>query len=334
MAWIDRSRERDPQWEQYHVSQPHVGEGRRNPWLAAIQALAPAIRQYVEHKRADEVANRVLNMEQPPRAESVDPSLQGDPATRPQTGGANELQAQQIYQRYQDHEQQRAEHAQDRQPDTAMDDLKYEHLYRQVHPEEFPQSRRGTNGKYPVTMPDGSVIYVTGNAAAKMGLQNGGGQRSKELGVTLDELNTPDYVRYQDINGAQLSPEKAEADPDKAYAIAPGKHQMPYKQWKVASGLFRKAQGEPAKLYQEAVGLSQSAPSSSPAGLNRNPGEARALTPEDYNLVPPAAKPDNNLKAAPGASKENPVSVTDEKQAEALPPGTFFRTPKGQIRRR
>jgi hypothetical protein len=103
--------------------QPH------DKWAAIIKQIAPAIKQYVDQKRADEIANEVLNMETPPRAEAVDPSIQGAPATAPARGGANWLKAQQLYQQHLDS-----------QPDTATDDLNYQILWNKAHPDEQADS--------------------------------------------------------------------------------------------------------------------------------------------------------------------------------------------------
>lgn len=136
---------------------PHI-QPRQNQWAEALKQIAPAVMAYLKQRKNDEIANQVQNMMQPPRAESVDPSLQGAPATRPQTGGVDAMQAQQMYQKLQD--QQAAN-----TPDTAMNDLQYQHLYRQTYPEQFPQS--SPKGKYAVQGPDGQTYYVTGNAALR-----------------------------------------------------------------------------------------------------------------------------------------------------------------------
>lgn len=116
----------------------HAPTVPRNQLADAIAHIAPELAQYFKQKRQDEIANALMNQEQPPRAESVDPSLQGAPATQPFNGGAAGLQVHQMYQKYLNDQQ-------DRQnantPDTAMDDLNYQAKYRQVHPEEFqPQA--------------------------------------------------------------------------------------------------------------------------------------------------------------------------------------------------
>src|SRR4051812_33820259 len=56
-------------------------------------ALSPVISSYIKGRRSDAVANEIMNMQQPPRAEAVDSSLQGDPATSPFSGGAQAYQA-------------------------------------------------------------------------------------------------------------------------------------------------------------------------------------------------------------------------------------------------
>jgi len=84
---------------------------RPNAYAEAVKQWLPALKEYMAQKRADEIANQYLNMENPPRAESVDPSLQGAPATAPNTGGTNAYKAHLLYQNYLNN-----------QPDTATDD--------------------------------------------------------------------------------------------------------------------------------------------------------------------------------------------------------------------
>jgi hypothetical protein len=71
---------------------------RYNPYEEAIKAIEPAIKEYLAQKKADDIANQYLNMQNPPRAEAVDPSLQGAPATAPQAGGVDAYKAHQLYQ--------------------------------------------------------------------------------------------------------------------------------------------------------------------------------------------------------------------------------------------
>lgn len=75
---------------------------RRPGWEDVIKSLPPVIRDYLQKKRTDDIANLMRNMEQPPRAESVDPSLQGAPATRPFRGGSEGLKLNDLYQEHLD----------------------------------------------------------------------------------------------------------------------------------------------------------------------------------------------------------------------------------------
>jgi hypothetical protein len=67
-----------------------------------VQQNAPAVAAYLKEKNLDKVANALMNSENAPRAEAVDPSLQNvggfGPATRPFTGGAMALAQQDMIQ--------------------------------------------------------------------------------------------------------------------------------------------------------------------------------------------------------------------------------------------
>lgn len=210
---------------------------RRNQWADAIAKIAPQVMAYLKQKKQDEIANALMNMEQPPRAEAVDPSLQGAPATRPFTGGADGFKVHQMYQDFMNKQQDRQYELQSRQPDTQMDDLDYQIKYRQAHPEEFPEKA----SEY-VNTPQGRMT------AHQWAVIQEGQRKSQAKGIgglTLDQLNQPDYVRYEDANGNQLSTDQANADPEHAFARPPGaKGATPYKQWNAAAQMFRDAQSK------------------------------------------------------------------------------------------
>lgn len=237
--WLPQSYGRDPgeiaAAAGMSVRAGHPVTAQRNQLADAIAKIAPGVMAYLKQKKQDAIANELMNMEQPPRAESVDPSLQGAPATQPFTGGQQGYQAHQMYQKYLNDQQ-------DRQnantPDTAMDDLQYQHAYRLAHPEEFPDKPNGPqyvntpNGR--MTAHEASVIQRDQNKANARGVG----------GLTLDQLNQPGYVRYEDKDGNVRSNEEAQADPEGTFAVPPGaKQRTPYTQWNSAADLFRKAQG-------------------------------------------------------------------------------------------
>ena len=120
-----------------------------NQWEEALAKVLPAIKDYIQKKKSDEIANQLQNMYQPPRAEAVDPRMQGLPATMPFTGGADQFQVAEMYRKTQ-------EAAEDRE-------LNRRHKEAQINRKgEF-----GSSGypRYPVTLPDGRTILVTGNQA-------------------------------------------------------------------------------------------------------------------------------------------------------------------------
>jgi hypothetical protein len=121
-----------------------------NQWLEALNQVAPVIREYIQKKKSDEIANQLMNMQQPPRAEAVD-YPQGIPATDPFTGGADQMQVNQAYQAYLDKQQEEAQQ-------SRLTEAKIKNL-----------NEPGRNGvqRYPVRLPDGRSIDVTGNEALR-----------------------------------------------------------------------------------------------------------------------------------------------------------------------
>lgn len=274
---------------------------RRNPFAEAIKAIAPQVAAYLKQKKLDEIANSFQNMVNPPRAGAVDsnaydPSLaasqglgnyqeggdspqsyardsQGPPATKPYQGGAEGNAANQLYQKYL--AQQEAAKS-----DTATNDLNYQVLYRKAHPEEFPDKTTGpqyvNTDQGRMTAHEASVIRRDQNKITSRGVG----------GLTLDQLNQPDYVRYEDKDGNQISTEQANANPENAFAVPPNaKQRTPYKQWTSAADLFRQAQGRAGG--QPAPTLQGSGPTTNKTPVQvSTPEEANALTPGTYYLTP------------------------------------------------
>lgn len=115
----------------------------------AFSTLAPALKDYLEKKKNDEIANQLMNMESAKRAEPVmnngqyvsgGPGMDasgvadfntslGFPGTSktPDRGGTAGYKMQKLYQDYLNN-----------QPDTATDDLNYQILWNKAHPDEAP----------------------------------------------------------------------------------------------------------------------------------------------------------------------------------------------------
>lgn len=230
---------------------------RRNPLVDALKNISPELKEYFKRKRQDAIANQLQNMINPPRAGAVDqnsydPSLAasqglgnyqegGDspdsynldsvspPTTQPYRGGAEGNAANQLYQKYL--AQQEAAKS-----DTATNDLNYQVLYRKAHPEEFPDKMTGpqyvNTDQGRMTAHEASVIQRDQNKANARGVG----------GLTLDQLNQPGYVRYEDKDGNVRSTEEAQADPEGTFAVPPGaKQRTPFTQWNSAADLYRKA---------------------------------------------------------------------------------------------
>jgi hypothetical protein len=86
-----------------------------NQWLEALKEVAPAITNYIQRKKSDEIANQLLRDTGAPQ--------------QYQDKGAMGLQAwNQLHQ------------FQESQPDTATDDLNYLKLWQQTHPDESPDT--------------------------------------------------------------------------------------------------------------------------------------------------------------------------------------------------
>lgn len=85
-----------------------------NQWLDALKQIAPEIKDYIQKKKSDEIANMYLNQVQSPFAGQ----------------GADAVKYQQLYQQNQMD-----------QPDTATDDLNYLKLWQQTHPDEYPDAQ-------------------------------------------------------------------------------------------------------------------------------------------------------------------------------------------------
>jgi hypothetical protein len=123
-----------------------------NQWLELLKQVAPVIKDYIQQKKSDEIANQLMNMQQPPRAEAIG-YPQGPPATDPFTGGAEQYKVQNAYQAYLD--KQRDEERKDKLVDARISNL------------NEPPSSRNRVERYPVQLPDGRTIEVTGNEALK-----------------------------------------------------------------------------------------------------------------------------------------------------------------------
>lgn len=122
-----------------------------NQWLELIKQVAPVIKEYIQKKKSDEIANQLMNMQQPPRAEAIGYD-QGAPATMPFTGGAEQMKVNQAYQAYLD--KQRQDEQKSRLTEAQITHLKQPAASSRI-------------ARYPVRLPDGRTIEVTGNEALR-----------------------------------------------------------------------------------------------------------------------------------------------------------------------
>lgn len=186
MSWITPSR--DPTYAELAARESiHGGGGisanllqRKRTWQDdlsdAVKAVAPQVAKYLQTKKSDAIANQLMNMEQPPRAASMDqygatydPALAKDQglvfnptatkfepdATQPFTGGADQFKVRNMYQSYLDQQQ--------------LDQTKAAQEERKGRLDEANIARINAPGdpKYNVQLPDGRIINVTGNEAAQ-----------------------------------------------------------------------------------------------------------------------------------------------------------------------
>lgn len=145
---------------------------RPNPYAEAIKQIAPALKEYLAQKRADEIANQYLNMEQPPRAAAIDPSAY-DPqlalrqglnsqtapqATAPNTGGERAYKADVLYRSLLNEQQDRAQK-------TAS--AHWQDVYHQAQANKLNADAAAPDDRIEITLPDGRIAKVTPNEAAQ-----------------------------------------------------------------------------------------------------------------------------------------------------------------------
>lgn len=151
-----------------HLVQPH------NQWADIFKTLAPAIKDYMDKRKADQIANEVLNMQNPPRAAAVDqygatydPALaksQGldsatDPmATAPATGGQQQYKAQALFKAYQDQ--------QDKDKEDSVKQY-WQNKVMEAHANQLQANADAPDNRVEITLPDGRKAMVTGNEAAQ-----------------------------------------------------------------------------------------------------------------------------------------------------------------------
>lgn len=151
-----------------YLLQPH------NTIADAFKVLAPAIKDYLDKKKNDEIANQLMNMEQPPRAEAVDqygasydPALakrQGllsatEPRPTPAAhGGADAYKAQKLYQDY----------ISKQQADQSQSTNDYwTNKVKEAQFNKYNADANAPDDRIEVILPDGRKAKVTPNEAAQ-----------------------------------------------------------------------------------------------------------------------------------------------------------------------
>lgn len=144
---------------------------RHDPYAEIFKTLAPAIKDYLQQQKSDQIANELMNMENPPRAEAVDPSLQGAPATAPAHGGQQAYKAQKLYQDY----------ISKQQADQSQSTNDYwTNKVKETQANKYQADANAPDDRVEITLPDGRTTRVTPNEAAQYLKPRAGQQDSIE----------------------------------------------------------------------------------------------------------------------------------------------------------
>jgi len=282
MAWLNpggRTAAEFPLSVQGHGTIPAYLLHPQNQVADLIAKVAPALKAYLDKKRNDEIANEVMNMETPPRAEAVDSSLQGVPATAPATGGADQFKARQMYQTILDKQQ--ADQSQSTS-EYWKNKVMEAQANRYQADAETPDSHVP---RYPVTLPDGSTVYVTGNEAARYNRPTRGATVKPDpwenaIPVARGRLDEKGQFTNQ-YTGAESG--------DQVKLLTPGGYQMvvPWSAYQARSQRFSGAKAFQDRQSQatelpppDLPALEEQQPTTPPAGKTLDAGTAKAILAE------------------------------------------------------
>lgn len=261
---------------------PHLLQ-RRDIWGEIIKQIAPAVRDYMDKKRADDIANTVLNMEQPPRAQPIDqfgatydPQLaatqglysQTEPqATPPATGGTRRLAALKAYQ--------------DFTRQNANDELNRKLKEAQADHYSAIGTNRTTLPRYPVTLDDGSTVYVTGNQALSEDRRRTAPSKDSMAAIDRDIMAETGY-HLSDLNNALRA--DVNDDGSATLTLADGKTQVTMRKElrdsiEARYGALQQRQTPASTLYKQAQGGAAPAPQTTPKPANGEADQIKA----DYN---------------------------------------------------
>lgn len=206
MAWYElpQGRTAAEMASMYHVPvydiPAHLVRSNNNgeQWSEAVRALSGAIGQYLLRQRNDEIANQLMEQH-----------------------GITGVKGEEGLRQY-----------------MALKQFENENALDQARLAKLTGGGGGGGGGgsgrsyYPVTLPDGGSVNVTGNALLRyMGKQSQ--KMDKYLGMTPELATAPGYARYIDPSGKQISTEEAELNPDEVKVDVPGyPHVLTYRQYK------------------------------------------------------------------------------------------------------
>lgn len=196
-----------------------------NQWEELLKTVAPLVRDYIQKKKSDEIANQLQNMYQPPRAEAVDPRLQGLPATVPFTGGADQFRVLEMYRKQMESEEDR--------------ELNRRSKWAQIN-------ARGES-RVPVEI-EGQTYHVTPNEALRhfdrvrtsTGKTDPATKFNKDVesdyGLTAEDISDigATDIDFYDASGNVLTQEKVSESPKDAWVMGKAGDKtvrVPYQEW-------------------------------------------------------------------------------------------------------
>lgn len=301
MNWQPDNRERTAA-EIQAAWQPHVGsmpslQYHEPGWAKSLRQLPGEVSAYLKQKRNNEIANNLLKLGGAPE------ELQGQ--------GTEGLKGYRLWQQMQI-DQEAA------QPDTAMNDLQYQHLYQQTHPDEFPQSGKAMT---PYQQEHLRIMQERENR-----ISGKTQQPSTPYGLSNDEMNRPGYVTYWDADRKKQLPSD---DP----GLGQGFAEIPQKSGKSKMVPYQQYESS-VKAYKEGLQPTPTQEQADKTDLG-GAGTGKDSIPSQYLRPDSAVAPTPQDRGAGGPTlKQTPVQVQSIEEAKKLPPGTPFLDPNGVLRKR
>lgn len=330
MSWLNYSGHTPAELQsgyQLHGGQlPASLFNRPDPWGEAMKAIAPAIKDYIHKKKNDEIANALMNMEQPPRAQAVDPSLQGAPATQPFTGGAEGFKLHNAYQTYLDQQQEDAVKSASEERKARLDEANITKLT------ATDPTRAVTVGDQTFNVPEATALQAAvaqqkqvkpdSQESVSSDLMATTGHSWADWNQLMTQLPATEGGWFSDAKPAHQNPNLT-TDPsgqnyvgmfpsDKDTELHPAT--LPIQAFKNAQARMAALQGGPAAAAQ-----------STSAQMFSDAQQAGPAVPPKVMGRP--------TDAATSKIGEVPVQVKTADEAMKYPAGTLIKTPDGRLKR-